>query len=496
MEHVTDAISGGNRNQTSDGVHGMTPDKQEHDADTAPAIHVQNLTKVYPLYRNSGERLREILDFTGSSRHEKFYALRDVSFQVEAGTAVGIIGVNGSGKSTLLKILSGVLAQSSGSVKTTGRVAALLELGAGFNPEYTGRENVFLNGSLMGIKREQMEERFAQIAEFADIGAFMDQPVKTYSSGMFARLAFAVSIHVDPNILIIDEALSVGDIRFQQKCFRRMTQMKQDRTILLVTHDMGAVIRFCDRVIWLDEGKIRMDGSPEEVVRSYQAYLARMESRQMEEEADRKGLLTPENVECRDVLRLTSGDDIGWDGNDGNQVLEPIPPHLDWYGTGEARIVACGLFDADGRICHLLHGGETVCFAMRVKFQHPVTEGIAGMTVKDRMGTELFSMNSYLIGQNVDELMIQETGISDRYIDKCEYENQSDYIYNCRFEMPHLNEGEYTVSPAFAVGSQSRHSMLCYVHSAYTFRVSVPFEQPLQGVLAVTDFSYEVCHVG
>ena len=220
------------------------------------AINVCDVTKIYRLYDKPIDRLKESISLTHKKYHKEFFALDKISFSVEKGSTVGIIGTNGSGKSTILKIITGVLNPTTGSVEVDGNISALLELGAGFNMDYTGIENIYMNGTMMGFSREQMEAKLPEILEFADIGDFVYQPVKTYSSGMFVRLAFALAINVEPEILIVDEALSVGDVFFQAKCYRRMEEIrKTGTTILMVTHDMGSVIKYCDKVILLNKGE-------------------------------------------------------------------------------------------------------------------------------------------------------------------------------------------------------------------------------------------------
>lgn len=237
-------------------------------------IEIDNLVKTYKLYSKPIDRLKEALSISKKKYHQDFNALNGISISVQKGEALGILGKNGSGKSTLLKLITGVLSPSSGSLKVNGRISAILELGAGFNPEYTGRENVYLNGLMMGYTREQMSERIQPIIDFADIGEFIDQPVKVYSSGMFARLAFAVSINVDPEILIVDEALAVGDIRFQTKCIDKMKELKaKGTTILFVSHATEQVKRFCNRAVWLKDGEIISDGESSEVVDLYEDYM-------------------------------------------------------------------------------------------------------------------------------------------------------------------------------------------------------------------------------
>lgn len=237
-------------------------------------IEVSNLIKTYKIYNKQIDRLKEAISVTRTSYSREFNALENISFNVKKGENIGIIGTNGSGKSTLLKIITGVLANTAGEVKVNGKVSALLELGAGFNPEYTGMENIYLNGLMMGFTREQMEEKIEGIVKFAGIGDFVYQPVKTYSSGMFARLAFAVAINVEPDILIVDEALSVGDIRFQEKCMHRMkTMMSGGTTVLFVSHDTHAIKKFCTRAIWLHQGTLVGDGKVGEIAELYLDYL-------------------------------------------------------------------------------------------------------------------------------------------------------------------------------------------------------------------------------
>lgn len=237
-------------------------------------IEINNLTKIYNLYEKPVDRLKEALSPTKKCYHKSHYALKDISLTINKGESIGIMGINGSGKSTILKIITGVLNPTSGTVKTYGKISALLELGAGFNPEYTGIENIYLNGTMMGYTKEEMDGRVQAIVDFADIGDFINQPVKTYSSGMFARLAFAVSINVDPEILIVDEALAVGDIRFQMKCIDKMKELKEKgTTILFVSHATEQIKRFCTRGIWLKHGVVEKDGESSEVVDMYENFM-------------------------------------------------------------------------------------------------------------------------------------------------------------------------------------------------------------------------------
>lgn len=237
-------------------------------------IQVDNLSKVYKLYDKPIDRLKEALNVTHKSYHKDFHALKDVGFTIRRGETVGIVGKNGSGKSTLLKMLTGVATPTTGSIKVNGKISALLELGSGFNGEYSGVENIFLNGTIMGISREEMQKRYDDIVKFADIGDYINQPVKTYSSGMFVRLAFAVAINVNPEILIIDEALAVGDTRFQLKCMDKFLEFKKRGiAIIFVSHDVNAIKRFCDRTLWINNGELIEDGQTDIVTDKYLDYL-------------------------------------------------------------------------------------------------------------------------------------------------------------------------------------------------------------------------------
>ncbi len=245
------------------------------------AISVKSVSKKYKLYNSPKDRLKEAFHPRRKKYHKDFWALRDISFNVPKGTTIGIIGQNGCGKSTLLQIICGIVQPFSGHVNTNGRISALLELGAGFNPDFTGRQNVYMSGAVKGFTKKEMDERFDDIVSFADIGNFIEQPVKTYSSGMYVRLAFACAVNVDPDILVVDEALAVGDASFQRKCFERMKQLKAKKTILYVSHAIPSVRLFCDQVIWLDKGHIVNIGHPIEVTNQYLKYIQSLEKEEL-----------------------------------------------------------------------------------------------------------------------------------------------------------------------------------------------------------------------
>src|SRR5262245_2357916 len=265
-------------------------------------IRAEKVSKCFRIYKHPSDHLKELLSLGNKRYHEPFWAVKGVDVSIDRGCCLGIIGENGSGKSTLLRIIAGVIRPTSGKIVVDGRVSALLELGAGFNPQFTGRENIYLYASILGFTDAETRERIPSIEKFAEIGDFVDRPVKTYSSGMFVRLAFAVAIHMDPDILIVDEALSVGDIFLQQRCIRRIQQLRQQGvTILFVSHDLQAVRSLADRAIWMDHGRVHLDGKTEEAVSKYLAAMVmRGRKEVMEEEALGKSLPPPAGLELTD----------------------------------------------------------------------------------------------------------------------------------------------------------------------------------------------------
>lgn len=352
------------------------------------AVEIKNVSKVYKLFERPKDRLKESLSLTHKSYHTDHFALEGVNLEVKKGEAVGIIGTNGSGKSTLLKIITGVLHPSGGSVEIDGKISALLELGAGFNMEYTGIENVFLNGTMMGFSDEEMEEKLPAILEFAEIGDFVHQPVKTYSSGMFARLAFAVAINVEPDILIVDEALSVGDIFFQAKCYRKFDEFKEaGKTIIFVSHDMGSVIKYCDRALLLNKGKPVFVGKCSQAVDIYKKILAN---------------------------QYHEGEEPGGEGSEGTageKALEEGKPwkeqlivntHLVDYGEKEAEIVDFAVMDHKGMVTSCVDKGKKFKIKMKVQFHQDIDHPIFAYTIKDRKGTEITGTNTVLESCNLE----------------------------------------------------------------------------------------------
>ncbi len=361
------------------------------------AIEVKDVTKVYRLYDRPVDRLKEALNPAHKNYHRDFYALNGLSFNVKKGETVGIIGTNGSGKSTILKIITGVLTPTTGMVSVDGKISALLELGAGFNMEYTGIENIFMNGTMMGFTRREMEEKLDDILEFADIGDFVRQPVKTYSSGMFVRLAFALAINVDPEILIVDEALSVGDVFFQAKCYRRMEEIRKNgTTILMVTHDMGSIIKYCDKVVLLNRGEFIAEGPAGRMVDLYKKILAnQMDSLRKELESDFSG----ESAQTARKNDTKSGTDEKSEPLMKDQIT--VNANRTEYGDGRAEIFDFGLEDERGNITNLLLKGEMFTIRERIRFNAPIACPIFTYTIKDKKGTDLSGTNTMYEGADV-----------------------------------------------------------------------------------------------
>ena len=362
------------------------------------AISVKDVTKVYKLYDKPIDRLKETLSLTHKQYHKKFYALKGLSFDVKKGETVGIIGTNGSGKSTILKIITGVLSPTTGSVKVSGVISALLELGAGFNMDYTGIENIYMNGTMMGFSKEEMDKKLSAILEFADIGDFVYQPVKTYSSGMFVRLAFALAINVEPEILIVDEALSVGDVFFQAKCYKKMeSMMKQGTTILMVTHDMGSIIKYCSKVVLLNKGELIAQGNAGDMVDLYKKILAG-QFEKLDEES-----------KTEDSAAGTSGD-IKKPKSLGLMKSElTLNPSVTEYGDGRAQIVDFGLIDKKGSVSSLLIKGEEFTIKEIIKFNTNIEMPIFTYTIKDKKGTELTGTNTMFEGCDIKPVKAGDT---------------------------------------------------------------------------------------
>ena len=348
--------------------------------------------------------------------YDKKPLIKDICIGIEKGEIVTLIGPNGSGKSTILKIITGVLTPTAGEVKVDGRISALLELGAGFNMEYSGLENVYLNGTMIGFSKEEIDARLNDILEFADIGDFIHQPVKTYSSGMFVRLAFALAINVDPEILIVDEALSVGDVFFQSKCYRRMEEIrKKGTTILMVTHDMGSIIKYCDKVVLLHKGEFIAEGPAGKVVDMYKKILAgKLEDLRAELAAEKAS----ENGDAVELLKEKSSAQTDTEKNEGTEMSDfsggmnlshtglmrdqlAINTDRTEYGDGRAEIYDLGLLDARGNVTNLLLKGETFTIKECIRFHADIQTPIFTYTIKDKKGTELTGTNTMFEGADI-----------------------------------------------------------------------------------------------
>lgn len=340
------------------------------------SLAVHSLSKMYKIYSRPSERLKEMILRGRRIYHREFWALRNLSFEVERGTTLGIIGPNGSGKSTLLQLIAGTLEPSTGSVVVEGRIAALLELGSGFNPEHTGRENVYLAASILGIPREEMKERFPQIERFAEISEFIDQPVKTYSSGMYVRLAFATAINVDPDILLVDEVLAVGDAIFANRCIRRIKQLQeQGVTIVFVSHDVGAVKMLCGRAILLNQGQMVADGDPNLMVNRYQEIIMARERAYEQEQGAAD--LSPIPVDIAE---------------------EELPPlmYSHRHGDGAAEVLKFQLLNEHRQSIEIVQSGQQLTVRVLVRFYQPHPDPVVGIMIRNRLGVDIYGTNTEL----------------------------------------------------------------------------------------------------
>ncbi|HYC02745.1 MAG TPA: ABC transporter ATP-binding protein [Azospirillaceae bacterium] len=429
------------------------------------AIRAEGLSKAYRMYRSPGERLMQFLvprkDAPGAGEH---WALRDVAFTIRRGETVGIVGRNGAGKSTLLQIISGVLTPSAGSVAVNGRVAALLELGSGFDPAFTGRENVYLNAAILGLTREEIDRRYDSIVAFAGIGDFIEQPVRTYSTGMSARLAFAVAAHVDADVLIVDEALSVGDVFFAQKCMRFLRDFQRRGTVLFVSHDTGAVLSLCDRAIWLDRGVLRQSGPAKQVCEAYLAEFAA--------EAAAAASDTPDPVLARhNSVRAVRSED--WrlamlEAEKYRHTLEPMDFNPDASGFGERRgsIVDVRL-SQEGGGPELVRAGGVVTLSVTVEAREEVARPVVGFYLKDRLGQYLFGDNTYLSHQHRDLRLAPGARMTASFT----------------FQMPLLPTGDYMVCAALADGDALSNTQQHWLHDALPLKVyGSPINHGLVGI--------------
>lgn len=407
------------------------------------AIKVDNLTKKYDLYKTPQDRLRELFSISNRCYHDVHYALKNVSFKVGKGETIGIIGKNGAGKSTLLKILTGVSSATSGSVEINGQVAALLELGTGFNPEFNGYQNIYLNGTMRGLSKEDMDKKISEIINFADIGDYINQPVKTYSSGMFARLAFAVMISFKPEILIVDEALSVGDVFFQQKCNTFMKEEMKGVTKLLVTHDMNSIANMADRVIMLDHGELIQEGQPLDVIQNY------LQIMHTETYAKDNGVKQPNDEKLVNTLSdkywiTVNKSDIG--------------------GAGDILINSCKLTVNEENI-NVVKYNDNVTMYMKVYSKKNIKDMIIGYIFKDKYGNSIIGQNS--LGSNI--LVPSVT-------------SGSEYVYKIDIKWPEVKEGDYFVTLGIGEGTnQMVHTIQCWAHNV--IHIQAIAHEPMHGII-------------
>ncbi len=420
-------------------------------------LKLENISKIYKLYDHHIDRLKEAFHPTRKKFHKDFYALKNINLNVRKGETVGIVGENGSGKSTLLKILTDITSPSTGKIQSTGKISAILELGGGFNPEYTGIENIYFNGAILGFSRHEMDVKLDGITDFADIGEFIHQPVKIYSSGMLLRLAFALSINVDPDILIIDEALAVGDIRFQQKCLRKLRSFKEEgKTIVFVSHDIGMIVNYCDIAVWLKQGETQLIGYPEDVTREYSSNMHFNLSTNVKEQSSKVKTDSYQddlsNIEWQDVSGCSS------------------------YGGGEAEITGVALYSKDPFLkLSTLKGSKRVLFCIHAKILSDILTPAIGIRINDRLGNSITEVIPDLVNQPMDSLKAgQELNVA------------------IEFDFPPLRIGDYTVSPAIADGTLENHFQQHYVYDAYSFKIENDDPRYNLGQIVVEDVKIKI----
>ncbi len=407
------------------------------------AIEVNNVTKVYKLYKDPVDRLKEAIHPFHKQYSTPFFALRNVSFQVKKGETVGIIGTNGSGKSTILKIITGVIQPSEGTVNVNGKVSALLELGAGFDMDYSGVENIYMNGAILGFSKNEMDQKKDEILDFADIGDFVFQPVKTYSSGMLVRLAFALAINVEPEILIIDEALAVGDAFFQAKCFNKLEAIKvAGTTILFVSHDIMSVKKLCSRAVWLDRGIVREVGEAGEVCEKYLSMQIEEQNRKKKKLVEQLILdntVTENAVQAKEKCSFKK---IDIDKTAGES------------GTKAGEILSFYIKDDQNNDVAVLETGRTYYFGLLAKFYEDIDNVLFGFEMENTKGSKLFSVNNFMTNEVLPHVSAGE-------------------LYEVFFEikLPRICATEYLVSPSLAAGSQENHIVLHRIHNGMKINV-------------------------
>ena len=400
------------------------------------AVEFQGVSKSYSIYDSPGDRLKELLSFNRLKCHRDFWALHDVSFEARSGETFCLIGENGSGKSTLLQMVAGILHPTRGSLSVNGRVSALLELGAGFNPEFTGHDNVYLNGSILGLTTRQIDQRYKDIEEFAEIGEFINQPVKTYSSGMVVRLAFAVAISVDPEILLVDEALAVGDMYFRQRCMRKVHELRaRGVTILFVSHAIADVKAIGDRALWLEQGRIREIGETDRVAAKYLAAMVEKDSA---------------------YLMLKGAP--GRAGTDPRvcapEIVEHIPNVDHRYGDGRAEVLGIAVLDAQGDPVHLLEPSQRIVLRISVRARGEISQPMVGFMMRNHMGIDFSGTNTAREGYDLPPMMAGDV-----------------YTVDFHLEMPELYPSSFSFSPAIADGTLLGYRMCDWIDNAIALQM-------------------------
>ena len=407
------------------------------------AVEFVKVSKSYPIYGAPGDRLKELATLHRRRYHHEYWALNDLSFTVNRGETFCIVGENGCGKSTLLQICAGILQPSSGTINVHGRVAALLELGAGFNPEFTGRQNVYLNAAILGFSTKQIDSKFEEIAEFAEIGDFMDQPVKTYSSGMVVRLAFAVAIHVDPEILLVDEALSVGDVYFRQRCLRKVHELRsQGVTILFVSHATAEVKSLGDRALWLARGRAMAIGDTDTVVSKYLAAMAAKDAQYYEHDVQHH---PPPAADAP------------------AEVIQGIPYIDRRSGDGRAEVIGIAVCDVAGRPLHCVSPDSTVVVRISVRSNAPLDQPIIGILFRNQLGVDFAGANTSSEGRPLPPLAPGEVCTVDFYVD-----------------IPTLYSTSLSFCPAVSNGTLDNFAICDFIENAVVLEMTIP-EGPLYG---------------
>lgn len=401
-------------------------------------IELQGVSKSYPIYDSPSLRLKELFTFNRASYHKDFWALQDITLEIKKGETFCVVGENGSGKSTLLQMVAGILQPTKGTIKVQGRVSALLELGSGFNPEFSGRDNVYLNAAILGLSNKEIDQRYKAIEEFAEIGDFISHPVKTYSSGMAVRLAFSVAIHVDPEILLVDEALAVGDIYFRQRCMRKVHELRQKGvTILFVSHAIGDVKAVGDRVLWLDKGRVRELGQTEQVVVKYLAMMTEKDSTYLE-------LSKPEAP----LSTLAPGVD------NAPEIVTTIPNMDHRHGDGRAKVIGIAVMNEHGKPLVLLEPDSRIIVRISVQASEYIALPNAGFMIRNHLGLDFAGSNTTREGYQLAPMAVGEIRTVDFHID-----------------LPTYYPGHFSFSPAIADGTLENYRMCDWIDNAITLQM-------------------------